>query len=326
MERLTEDASDGDASDHGTLTDSLAGDLAGSLTCSASGPRPTWPWTTPQALPRAAAGAASIAPPGPGPAGLDRLARTIEAEIIPRLLLAHRVPPGESAPASPLAIDDAMVERYCDALLGGDPGEPVRQLRAFIDARVPTERLLLDLLAPAARRLGALWEVDLCDFASVTLGLWRLQQALHEVSGGLRGHRDVLPASRHSVLLTAAPESQHTFGLLMVAEFFQQAGWDVEADPCLEAQDLLQRLRRRWVDVLGFSLGSECHVQPLASVILAARQASRNRALKVMVGGPVLLACPDLVTVLGADATAVDAPSAVRRAEQLVLARQARPH
>lgn len=301
MERLTEEG-----------TDSEAGD---------AGPSSRWPWTAP---------AAEATPydetPAAVPARLDWLARTIEAEIIPRLLLAHRMPELAADPAQAGVVEPDTLERFCAALLGADPGAPMAQVQALLEARVPAEHLLLDLLAPAARRLGALWEVDLCDFSSVTLGLWRVQQVMHELSPGFQQTARVPVSSRHSVLLSTAPGSQHTLGLLMVAEFFQRAGWDVEADPCIDGADLVQRVRRRWFDVIGFSLGSECHVDPLASVILAARQASRNRAVKVMVGGPVLLACPELVSVLGADGTAADAPAAVRRAEQLVVTRHARPH
>ena len=44
------------------------------------------------------------------------------------------------------------------------------------------ECIYLELLAPAARHLGELWEADLCDFTQVTLGLWRLQQVMYDLS------------------------------------------------------------------------------------------------------------------------------------------------
>ena len=47
---------------------------------------------------------------------------------------------------------------------------------------MPLELLFLRLLAPAARRLGELWEGDLCTFTDVTIGLSHLQQVLRELS------------------------------------------------------------------------------------------------------------------------------------------------
>ena len=43
-----------------------------------------------------------------------------------------------------------------------------------------------------------------------------------------------------------------------------------------------------------------------------------------MVGGPAFVAQPELVSAVGADATASDAPHAVTKAETLVAARESR--
>lgn len=53
-------------------------------------------------------------------------------------------------------------------------------------------------------------------------------------------------------------------------------------------------------------------------VIEAARGASRNRDLIVMVGGPLFIENPELVALVGADATARDAKEAVLRADAMV--------
>ena len=60
-------------------------------------------------------------------------------------------------------------------------------------------------------------------------------------------------------------------------------------------------------DVIGLTVGSECHVKAVGSAILAMRKASLNPAVVVMVGGPVVALQPDFVARVGADATAPDA-------------------
>jgi hypothetical protein len=56
------------------------------------------------------------------------------------------------------------------------------------------------------------------------------------------------------------------------------------------------------------------HIAGVTTAIRTLRKASRNPDVGVMVGGPIFLLHPDLVTVVGADFTAVDAREAVESA------------
>jgi methanogenic corrinoid protein MtbC1 len=195
-------------------------------------------------------------------------------------------------------------------------------VRAFVErmhARgTPVETLYLDLLAPTARRLGDLWCEDACDFGDVTVGLGRLQQVLHELSSAFRSD---LPTPEHGrrVLLVPVPGEQHSFGLYMVGEFFRRAGWDVWGEPRVDSgADLVQLVRSQWFAVVGLSLASETRVDALASGIRALRRASRNRAIGVLVGGPLFVAHPELVARVGADATAIDGGQAPLQAQNLL--------
>ncbi len=262
----------------------------------------------------------------PGSVHDDRsrwLASTIEAEIIPRLMLAHCAPqegPDECkhTQTSPGAAD---VDELAKIAIDIDPAAAAAYVATLRDEGMALDVIYMELLAPAARRLGLLWEADLCDFAQVTLGLWRIQQVMYDLSPafhsagseGMRGRK---------ALLTPAPDSQHTFGLLMVSEFFRRAGWEVWARTAVSAREIVKTAREEWFDVCGISVGSECHIDRVASVIAEVRAGSRNPAIAIMVGGSILDAHPDLVSAVGADATARDAARAVERAEQLMKLRE----
>jgi methylmalonyl-CoA mutase cobalamin-binding domain/chain len=125
-------------------------------------------------------------------------------------------------------------------------------------------------------------------------------------------------------MLVPVPGSQHTMGLFMVAQFFRHAGWDVWGDAALSEEEILAAARTRHFDLIGFSIGSETHVERLSSVILEVRKASRNEKLVVVVGGPIILADPGLVAQVGADGSGADAAEAVEQAESLVAQRAAR--
>jgi hypothetical protein len=44
-------------------------------------------------------------------------------------------------------------------------------LRSLAERGATAHELCLDLLAPAARRLGEMWNTDCCDFTDVTIAL-----------------------------------------------------------------------------------------------------------------------------------------------------------
>jgi methanogenic corrinoid protein MtbC1 len=261
-------------------------------------------------------------PPNPVPTESElrmaRLVRTIEGEIVPRLVLSRRA---AQMPAAVDAVngkgpDDVDVKELVRLLLAHDVGvasayiETVRQRGASLEA------VCLELLAPAARELGLLWEEDECDFMQVTVGLCRLHHLVRELSPEFRNDHAEHKAERN-ILLAPVPGDQHTFGITLVAQFLRMAGWEVWHEFPLSSAEILETVRLHWFAVIGLSVGSETRVEEVAAIIRAIRHASRNRAVGVLVGGPVLVARPELAVLMGADATAIDGPMAVMRAEHL---------
>lgn len=245
---------------------------------------------------------------------LLKLTRTIETEVIPRLLLAERQA-ASSAPA--IIATHEEIHELAELLLAADGKVVSSFVEAFRDRGMRFDALFLDLLAPTARHLGDLWCDDVLSFSEVTLGLIRLQQVLRELTPGF--HDEVAPRClNRRALLVPVPGEQHTFGLNMVAEFFRRAGWDVWCMPLTSEDKLAQIVRRKWFAVVGLSLGSETRVDQLVSSIRAVRRASRNRAVGVMVGGPILVEHPDLAPRVGADATAGDGCQAAIQAERML--------
>ena len=263
-------------------------------------------------------GAAAVGGSAESDARMARLLRTIEGEIVPRLVLARRVAQAAAEADSGAAPrpDDADVKELVRLLLAHDIGvasayvETVRQRGASLEA------VCLCLLAPAARELGLLWEEDECDFMQVTVGLCRLHHLLRELSPGFH-FESVEPKTARNILLAPVPGDQHTFGITLVAQFLRQAGWQVWSEFSGSTDELLEVVRTHWFAAVGLSVGSETRVDELARVIRAIRQASLNRSVGIMTGGPLLVARPELAVLMGADATALDGPMAVRCAEHM---------
>jgi MerR family transcriptional regulator, light-induced transcriptional regulator len=247
------------------------------------------------------------------------LARTIEAEVVPRLVLARGASLDQASRAT------GRIAPHADDILelaelsrGRDENAASAYVGAVRARGVPVDALYLDLLAPAARHLGKLWEQDLCDFMEVTLGLWRLQRVLCDLSPVFHSSERALRPDGLRALLVPVYGEQHTFGLYMVAEFFRRAGWDVSSGPLATRDELVRTVRDRWFTLVGISVGSEQQLESVAASIRAIRRRSRNRAIGVMVGGPVFVGQPDLAARIGADATAIDGLQATLQAQNLL--------
>jgi methanogenic corrinoid protein MtbC1 len=256
---------------------------------------------------------------------MARMIRTIELDVIPRLALRHREPPGAApAGAATPAFREADEAGLAALLLLEDEGP---WLAAFAQLRargLSFEALVLEVVTPAVRRLGRMWEADECDFADVTVGVGRMQRALRALAAATPPRRGAPVADGRRVLLWPAPDEQHAIGLVVVAEFFRRAGWEVVEHAESPHADPVQLARQEWFDLVGFSLAAERHLAPLRALIAAMRRQSRNRGIGVLVGGPAFLAQPERVAEVGADVTAPDAPTAVAMAEQLLAGRMDR--
>jgi methanogenic corrinoid protein MtbC1 len=248
----------------------------------------------------------------------DELAKTIEGEIIPRLMLAHRLAPADGLEFGDVALDGGIssIADFARIAMSGDTATAARHIEGLARMGVRLDAIFLELLAPTARHLGRMWEEDLCDFTDVTVGLGCLQNLLRQFSPAFQNESET-PATQLRTLLVPTPGEQHTFGIFMVEEFFRREGWHVVSDPALSEASLTRLVRNEWFDLVGFSLSCEDLLDRLASVIRSIRRASRNREVRILVGGAVFFERPDLVQAAGADGTAADGPQAV----QLITAR-----
>ncbi len=241
------------------------------------------------------------------------LSSIVQAQIIPRLMLLERnEPPIRRACLPKLGTDE--VAAFTDLLLGDDVATVTHAFSALITQGYCPDDLFLDLLAPAAALLGRMWDDDLCDFVEVTAGLAQLQYLL----ATFRTDGAIVPFDRQRrILLMGLPDEQHTFGLAIVEQFLRKAGWHVDLGLASSAERIDALVRSQHFAVVGLTLSRETHLDHLTQCIRAVRRASANRSVSVMVGGPVFLEHPEYVARVGADASAVDAPTAVLLAQRL---------
>lgn len=248
--------------------------------------------------------------------------KTIKTQIIPKIVLALRSAPA-SKPAESTERPSTAVEQFAALTLGNDDGAAFAYVQELLAGGSTIEAIFLDLLAPAARQLGAQWESDVTDFANVTLGVGRLQLIMRRLGDRFVEESNAGHAGE-SVLLTIIPGEQHSFGLSMVAEFFRRAGWNLCTGAFASHQELTSLVHSHWFDIVGFSVSSDRRLDELKQDIHDIRRDSRNRNVGIILGGPMVIAQPDLVASMGADMMSSDATTAPQQAHGLVEQMKAR--
>lgn len=250
-------------------------------------------------------------------AGEKGLAQLLSGDVIPRLLVAHARPsrPRRFAGAS---VSREEVTRFAPLAIHCEAGDLLDRVDEIMKRGIEVEQIFVELLAPAARLLGELWEDDRYDFLEVTMGLWRLQEVLREISS--RTPRAYGGNSPRTAVFTPMPGDLHSFGPAMVQECFALAGWSADLLVSASHQEIVGTLADRHVDLLGLTLSHDTHIERAASLIRAIRSVSMNPYISIMVGGRVIADQPGLATLVGADGTADTAAGAVMVAERLVCA------
>ncbi|MHB2165650.1 cobalamin B12-binding domain-containing protein [Alsobacter sp. R-9] len=242
-----------------------------------------------------------------------KLATIIETDIVPRLRTLHgttpRAPAGD--PAGPSGDHVALLARM---MIEPDIGPSSHYIAALKDRGLSTERLFVDLLAPAARRLGEMWENDACDFVDVTPGVARLQQLLSLYGASMSVQS---AGEKRRVCMMTLGDEGHSFGIAMVETFLRAGGWRVDSQRGIVVDEIPGLMANAWYAVAGLTIGTDGCLDTLAAVIRSIRQASCNPCIGIMVGGPPFADHAELATRVGADATATDAPTAVLLAQRL---------
>ncbi len=243
----------------------------------------------------------------------SRLAEVVAQAIIPRLMLIHNEVLAPPLPDVPSPTDDEIAQ-LARLVLGPDIHAAANYMMEVKQRGLSLEVLFVELLEPAARYLGKMWDDDRCDFIDVTLGVARLQEllAIFNETHGL----PALSEKRRVLLMTTAGE-QHRFGIAMVEKFLRAAGWQVRSETGITPESLATLVRSEWFAVAGITLSRESELDVLAGAIKAVREYSCNPSIGIMVGGPAFIEHPEFVARSGADGAAANAPTAVLLAQKL---------
>jgi methanogenic corrinoid protein MtbC1 len=160
----------------------------------------------------------------------------------------RRLADGEVTPA----VSDAFLDGFCTLLRSGDGEAADRLLRSMLVGRAGYAPLADGILSAAARRLGEKWQADAVSFAEVSIAVGQILR-LSQTHAQRHVPLDIDRAQRQAVFATL-PGQAHSLGLVLAAEAFRQANWQVTLLLNTPAQEVLDRVRRIRPRTVGLSL------------------------------------------------------------------------
>lgn len=241
------------------------------------------------------------------------LQRALQQVVIPDLLRRRQAQVGPSG-----SLDPAALKRLAQSsLLSVHAIES--DLESMLAGGWRMDDLYLQAVAEIARLLGQWWIEDHIDFANLTLATGRLQQLLREWEPRfMRSAQPLEGLQGQQALLLNPFESHHSLGLMMLQAFFRRDGWTVPSTWGMNDQDLLHTVRDHSVALVGLSISTDRHLMAIRRLVASLRQHSRHPHLQIMLGGPLVMAHPDMASHLGADWLAGHADEASRQAHERV--------
>ena len=199
---------------------------------------------------------------------------------------------------------------YLGAIRDGDRRRAFQILEDARAAGLGLSSIYLDLLQPALREIGRLWQENHISVADEHLATAITQAAMARAYE--RAFTWSTPLSR-SLIAACVDVERHEVGLRMLCDLLDLEGWQTTyLGATVPVASLVAMVQRQRPNVVAISAALNAHLPRVRAMVAAIREALGEDGPLIIVGGRPFLENPGLATELGADLTAKNAADAVR--------------
>lgn len=210
------------------------------------------------------------------------------------------------------------VRRYLELLEAGDAEPVVEFVRKLAASGVPTETIILEVIASAQARIGWLWQSNVWSVAQEHTATYLGERALEAAMEDALAAKP--PQPRGSVAMACVDGEWHALSARMVADVLRLRGWRVDY---LGASTPEPHLVAYLQQHDPYALALSCTLSSRLPTAYRMSEAARRFGVPVLAGGPGFGEGGVWATALGADAWAGGARSAADVLERgLVLRRR----
>jgi methanogenic corrinoid protein MtbC1 len=214
----------------------------------------------------------------------------------------------DDCPNSRLALE------YVVTMLEGDRRAASDLILGALKTGVSVRELYLEVLYPAMKELGRMWERDEIDVAEEHFCTATTEMVMSQ----LYPYLDRKPAKDRVAVVAAAEGNLHQIGVRMVADFLEMDGWrSIYLGGNVPAHDLALAVADFDADILAIAACLPSQLQSVADAIPIIRSCPQAAPVKIIVGGNGFANTDDLWKTFGADALAMSVDDAVALANTL---------
>jgi MerR family transcriptional regulator, light-induced transcriptional regulator len=201
---------------------------------------------------------------------------------------------------------ESVLQNYMKAIRAGDRTAAIGAVQQAQAAGHDFRTVYLKVFQPALEEVGRLWQINVMSVAEEHLATAITQFAMLSLYQSVSAP----PATQRSLVAACAETERHDLGLRMVCDFLELEGWRTwYLGSAVPIDSLVGLARTRKPTAIALSASLPTHIADLKHVI-AELKALKNPPF-VLVGGRPFTRDASLAELIGADATATDAGTAV---------------
>jgi methanogenic corrinoid protein MtbC1 len=204
---------------------------------------------------------------------------------------------------------------YLFALVQGSGRQADQVVEQGLAAGLSARNVYMNIFQPSAYDIGRLWQMNRVSVAQEHLATAIIERQMGDL------HTLFKPTRQHhrTLLMGCVDREFHRVGARMVADFFEQDGWNVVfLAAAVPTETFIGMARDLTPDLVGLSCQMVYHLPAITDFVRQLDGAGLG-AVPVMAGGFPFVDHPDLYKSLGVRFSGADAPAALALAAEWVL-------
>ena len=208
-----------------------------------------------------------------------------------------------------------LARRYLEAALREGPLEASHFIDELVASGMTAADIYVGVLQPAMHELGSLWQLNKVSVAEEHYGTAVTQRIMAKIYSDQLMHRP----SGALIVVACVMGELHELGARMLSDLLELAGYRTDyLGAMTPPAALVEYVCQRGTRCVALSASITPHLAQVRQTIQLLRADPRCRDVKVIVGGGAFNALPSLWRMVGADAWAADARSAVEETRRLL--------
>ena len=203
---------------------------------------------------------------------------------------------------------------YLEAMHQGSGRRADQVIDRALSLKVTANEIYLHIFQNTAYEIGRLWQRNRFSVAQEHLATAIIERQM----GDLHPYFKPVQERKSKIVLGTVDNEQHRVGLRMVADFFEQDGWDVYyLGASVPTRTFISIAREFQADIIGVSAQMVYHLTEVMNFIKEVDRQGLG-GMPVMAGGYPFVQNPGLYQSLGIQFSGANALEAVKAANEIV--------